>query len=303
MRNKWTRDQVIRHILACDAGGLPLTVGEPGVTQSLYQAGSRVFGSWRNAIQAAGLPPERGNCDEKWPPSKILTVIRIVARRRHPLNVKQLELHHAGLRSAARRLFGSWSKAVLAAGVEPTKLRCITPWTRELVIEGILTRALRNESLTARSIQPRSMAVAARKLFGSWLAALEASGLDSKAAAIRKAASPNNALSTPQRTGMKPLHRPAQSWTKEAVIAAIQTRLGQQKPMNASTLNREDTALYLAARRHFRNWFNALTAAGLSAEVHRLVGRAKRLSETTGPPNGPERKSHANDDMRLDDRM
>ena len=65
MRQKWNRELVIRHILKCVAEGLPLTVGEPGISNALYQAGSRFFGSWKNAIQAAGLRPELGNCVEK----------------------------------------------------------------------------------------------------------------------------------------------------------------------------------------------------------------------------------------------
>ena len=47
MRNKWTRERIIRNILECEAEGLPLTVGEPGISQSLYQAGARIFGSWQ----------------------------------------------------------------------------------------------------------------------------------------------------------------------------------------------------------------------------------------------------------------
>ena len=51
---KWTREEIIRRILDLDAKGYPLTVGKPGVSPALYQAGSRIFGSWRNALQAAG---------------------------------------------------------------------------------------------------------------------------------------------------------------------------------------------------------------------------------------------------------
>src|ERR1017187_2109801 len=97
MSQKWNRELVIRHILKCVAEGRPLTVGEPGISQSLYQAGSRFFGSWRNAIQAAGLRPELGNCIEKWPPARILTLIRSLARRRHPLNARQLEHRYGNM--------------------------------------------------------------------------------------------------------------------------------------------------------------------------------------------------------------
>ena len=138
MQKKWTRERIIRQILECEAKGLPLTVGEPGISHALYQAGTRIFGSWRNAIQAAGIPPERGVHGEKGPPARILTIIRNLARRHRPLSAKQLEHRYGSMLPAARRLFGSWSKAVLAAGVDPTKLRRVVPWTRERVIEAIL---------------------------------------------------------------------------------------------------------------------------------------------------------------------
>ena len=60
-KQKWTREEIIRRILDLDAKGYPLTVGKPGVSPALYQAGSRIFGSWRNALQAAGLSPDRGS--------------------------------------------------------------------------------------------------------------------------------------------------------------------------------------------------------------------------------------------------
>ena len=90
-KQKWTREEIIRRILDLDAKGYPLTVGKPGVSPALYQAGSRIFGSWRNALQAAGLSPDRGSRAERWPPAKILMVIRNLSQRRRPLRKKELE--------------------------------------------------------------------------------------------------------------------------------------------------------------------------------------------------------------------
>jgi hypothetical protein len=272
MHQKWNRELVIRYILKCVAEGLPLTVGEPGISNALYQAGSRFFGSWRNAIQAAGLRPELGNCVEKWPPARILTLIRILARRRHPLNARQLEDRYGNMFSAARRLFGSWSKAVLAAGVDPTRFRRVVTWTRERVIEGVLVRALRNEPLGARSTQPQSLVAAGRRFFGTWSAALEIAGVDPKKTASRAVAVTCLRVSI-SPIGPKSMRPQRRTWTKDAIIAAIQVRHSQQKPLNTGGLKRDDNALYRAARRYFGNWRNALIAAGLSPEVNRRAGK------------------------------
>jgi hypothetical protein len=301
MRNKWSRDRIIRHILKCDADGLTLTVGESGVSHSLYQAGSRIFGSWRNAIRAAGFPAERGNCCEKWPPAKILCLIRNLARRHHPLNVQQLEHLYGSMYRAARRLFGSWTKAVLAAGVDPTIFRRVVPWTRERVIEAILTRALKNESLVSHSTKPRSLVAAGRRFFGSWPEALEVAGVKPQAMAVQtpKRKTRRNALNPP--TVNKSMQQQTQIWTRAAIIVAIQARLLLQKPMNASALNRDDSALYLAARRQFSNWHNALIAAGLNPDEHQRVGRNHIHCETRESCHEPAQKSQRDDAMRPDE--
>ena len=183
-RQKWTREEIIRRILDCDAKGYPLTVGHPGISQPLYQAGSRIFGSWRNALQAAGISPNRSRND-KCPPAKILLVIRKLSQRRRPLRKRELEERYGSMLSAARRIYGSWSKAVLASGVDPAKMQRIVLWTRERVLEVLLTRALRNQSVAARKMEPRSIVEAGRRFYGSWPATLEAAGLDPSVALIR----------------------------------------------------------------------------------------------------------------------
>jgi hypothetical protein len=181
------------------------------------------------------------------------------------------------------------------------KFRRVVPWTQERVIEGILTRALRNESLVARSTQPRSLVAAARRFFGSWSAALEEAGVEPKATAFHAAAPLTHEQTSSSPTNTKSMHRQAHSWTSEAVVAAILVRLRQQKPMNASALSRDDNALYMAARRHFSNWRNALIAAGLNPEAHQLVGKAKRHRKSPAPLNESLRKSQSGDAMRPDD--
>src|SRR4029079_3667835 len=91
---------------------------------------------------------------ERWTPAKILMVIRNLSQRRRPLRKKELEERFGNLVSAARRIFGSWSKAILASGVDPAKLRRVAPWTRERVLETLLTRALGNQPAAARRMAP-----------------------------------------------------------------------------------------------------------------------------------------------------
>lgn len=283
---KWTREEIIRRILDCDAKGYSLTVSHLGISQPPYQAGTRIFGSWRNALQAAGISPNRSRAD-KWRPAKILLVIRKLSQRRRPLRKKELEERFGNLVSAARRIFGSWSKAILASGVDPVRLQRITPWTRERVLEVLLTRALRNEPIAARAMEPRSIVDAGRRLFGSWPATLEAAGLDLATALIRpRPTKPCAAASFIADRVSEPPLKP--SWNPDTVVAAIRARLHQQKPLNAKTMLQEENSLYRAGRRYFKSWRNALLAAGLCPDKHRRIPR--RPSKLSGIPRNESRE-------------
>ena len=300
MRNKWTRERIIRHIVEREAKGLPLTVGGDGIDLLMYEAARRIFGSWRNAVQAAGIAPRRVLTWERWSPAKILMMIRHLAQRKRPLTVVQMERRYGNMVSAARRHFGSWSKAVLAAGVDPTRLQRVVRWNRERVIEAILTRALRNESLVARLVAPRSLVDAAQRFFGSWAEAVTAAGLDVKVTVLppRRTKEPRPARALAPRT--RSPRKARQTWTKEMVIAAIHARLQDHKRINAASVDCEDHELYLAARRRFDIWSNTLLAAGLDPAEYRIAHRRKKQPATPSTGESLASESQGNNAPRPD---
>jgi len=300
MRHQWTRERIIRHVLEREAKGLPLHAGRDGVDNLLYQAARRFFGSWRNAIRAAGIMPERVLTWERWSPAKVLMIIRRLAHRDRPLSGPQLERRYGSMMSAARRYYGSWTKAVLAAGVDPTRLQRIVPWNQGRVIEAILTRALRNESLAPHDVEPRSLAVAGERLFGNWTAAVTAAGLDLKAIPLLPAR-PKEPQAPRQRAPRpRAVHQPRQLWTKELVITAIHARLRERKHMNARSLAREDRGLYRAARRHLKNWSNALAAAGLDPDAYRVSPQRKEPPQIPGTREPSSKQSQPTGVVRPD---
>jgi hypothetical protein len=302
---KWTREMIIRDILRRESAGLSLVPSAyHGVDQALYQAGSRIFGSWRNAVIAAGIAPDRAQAHEQWPPGKILSIIRSLSRRRRPLRRDELQERYGQLIAAARRIFGSWSKAVIAAGVDPLKLRRVAPWSRERIIEAILKRALNSEPLGRQTTRPRSLADAGARVFGDWGSALLAAGIDPKryvcrspdssradATAVhtanhRQAFGHANELMSPQSSGLiPPQNKTAQRWSKQGVIQAILARLHEHCAMNAKAVYREDRPLYRAATRRFGNWSKALLAAGLNPDEYRKHRRPRNLPTGSSDEN------------------
>jgi hypothetical protein len=273
---KWTRERIIREILRRDATGLSLALGGTrGVESTLYRAGLRVFGSWQNAVMAAGIASERARMKDAWAASKILSTIRSLSRRQRPPRPAELKRRYSHLVQAARRHFGSWSKAVIAAGVDPAKLRRVAPWTKERIIEAILTRALNNEPLGSQSTRPRSLAEAGSRVFGSWTSALAAAGVDPKRYTCRQPGSGVGMTSrTPGHTAQN-THRPGPRWSNEGVLEAILARLREQKRMNSTAVCKDDNSLYRAAKRRYGGWHNALLAAGLNPDECRADGGAR----------------------------
>ncbi len=266
---KWTRERVIREILARETAGETLTAShKKGVGSRLYQAGTRMFGSWRNALLAAGISPARARLTERWPPEKVISTIIALSRKEKPLGPTELQRRHGYLVRAAQRHFGSWAKAVAAAGVDPSRLRRIPQWSRDAIIKAILERALDNAPLGSRNVRPRSLAEAGARAFGSWRAALLAAGVQPQLVPIK--------LPRVEGTdGARKLPGPAQLWTEQGVIDAILARLHEQKPINAVAVYVDHRSLYRVGERRFGNWRKALIAAGLNPDEVRK-GAASR---------------------------
>ncbi len=188
---KWSRERIIREILRRENSGRSLDLGGADrVPSSLYQAASRVFGSWRNAVVAAGISPEKARVHDPWPSSRVLAGIKSLARRKRPVRPTELTRRYHLLLAAARRHFGSWPKAVVAAGVDPEKLKRVAPWTKERIIEAILTRELRGNPLKSHAVRPKSLMEAGARVFGSWASALAAAGIDPKQYVRRRLGDP-----------------------------------------------------------------------------------------------------------------
>jgi len=254
---KWNRKRIIESILEREKDGLPLNLGgRDRIDSALYQAGTRIFGSWANAVEAAGVSSERVFAGKQWPPAQILRAIRTLARRKRPPSVTELETRNPTLVAAARRTYGSWSKAVIAAGCDPTRFQRVLPWTAERIVEAILIRAIKSEPLGSHATRPRSLVDAAQRVFGSWTAAKEAAGLDPQKQML--------VVSAPARTPA--LRQERHPWTDAEIVEAIRARFRDRKRVNARAVREDHKALYAAARRRFGSWGNALRAAGFGPD-------------------------------------
>jgi len=91
----------------------------------LYDQGIWIFGDWDKALRAAGFDPERMRLRSFWNGEKVVLGIRALRKQNLPLYAKYVMKNHQNLFSEALRQYGSWNKALMAAGnaVIPRKTR------------------------------------------------------------------------------------------------------------------------------------------------------------------------------------
>jgi hypothetical protein len=83
----------------------------------LYEQGIWIFGDWDKALHAAGFDPEKMRERSIWDEEKIIETIRAMHKKHLPLYAAHVMDNHGKLFKAALRQFGSWAKALVAAGV------------------------------------------------------------------------------------------------------------------------------------------------------------------------------------------
>lgn len=211
--------KVVHELRRRAAQGHPLNSGA-NRGDWLYAAALLAFGSWSKAIEAAGFSYE----DVKIRPftkQEVIEKLTALAESGEPILEKD---HEFKLGSAARRHFGSWKEATVAAGgvAGPTK------WTPQRVIDAIRADIEAGEPVNSVAMVRRNLNLyqAGRRRFGTWASALEAA------------------------TG-----RP------DPVIAQIREEKARRLPMTEVAVRRRNLHLHAAAVARFRTWDAALAAA------------------------------------------
>jgi hypothetical protein len=154
-----------------------------------------------------------------------------------------------GLYRAALHHFGTWRQALEAAGIDvrhahlnakPRQL------DRKRILDALQQRHQAGLSLSWSEVclENRAIATAAKNAFGCWRSALVAAGIQPE---VHQTAFGNR-------------------WDKQRVIAEIQSRQRQEKPLTYRAVDRDDAALLRAARRYFGQWRTALEAADVVSE-------------------------------------
>lgn len=328
----WSKKDMVTAIKALNKNGICLSVmnieknRNPKVTSiilkssglrangyKLYRKSCKTFGSWDKALLAAELDPfEIRRVNWSFDEKTLIKTIRHLNKKNLPLNIKSLENNKGNKISAelkrflgndipptklflsGKKKFGSWDSALMAAGLNPKKVRRDRKfWTREKMIEAIKKLDENDICLDCYTIQFDKSKKAAdvvssvvgRKSTGASLYSAVAASFGSWTRVV-KAVRMN-----PESIGVSP-----KFWPKRTVIRSIKHLHKAGVALNQSSIMKDESEqtkqliakatsvpvsgniLYSTAIKRFDSWDMALAEASLNPALIRRRGQSVKSS-------------------------
>jgi hypothetical protein len=212
--------------------------------QALVSAAAYHFGSYRNAVEKAGIDYAAVVRRPRWTKQSIIALIKQAKRKGQDLHWSAVtkrrdELGKAAFASLQPRLFGRWDRALHAAGLDAAEISRYRKWDRNSVISELKELSSGGADLSSGAVQREDSGLhaAAVRHFGSYDKALRAASIDPLSVRRRR------------------------SWTKPEVVTALKQAARTGGSMSDSAIRRENPALYGAAVRLFGTFTAARDAA------------------------------------------
>jgi hypothetical protein len=172
---------VIDHILSRQ-GWEPLNSHYYATTYpAVYAAATRLFGSWKNAIEDCGLNYAEIRKYRKWSRTKILDEVKRLHKGKEPLNSIYIQKNHKPLYMAAMKRFKNWGNAVRAAGINYENILLRKQMSKAEIKSEILKLYHENVDMAYPNMRENHLdllAAAMKKLGnGSWVLARKKCGI------------------------------------------------------------------------------------------------------------------------------
>jgi hypothetical protein len=151
-----------------------------GKKQRLLRACRRRFGSYRRALDAAGISYGEVVTPPPMTAEEIIAKLSDQFERGRDLRYSHLRDTNRRLLDAAKRVFGSYQKAVEAAGLDYPPAPPMRHWTAQLVLKTLKDLYRKHADLRYRHFRKARLPLfeAARHYFGTYLGAIKVAGID-----------------------------------------------------------------------------------------------------------------------------
>lgn len=266
-RRRWSQETVDKEIVERLKKGLSLT---PLILKReddmLLKQGAKYYGSWRNALVENSLNPDEWYLKKysfRWTKEEVDKGIidRVGKGLSLAYTIMKEKEEDYSLYNAAFYVYGSWKVAIEENGFnyEDYELRREKiDWTKDIVIKEINKRLKKGLSLNPTDVKNdySTLLNHAIKLFGDWISALTASGIDYNDWYKQK---------------------PKGFWTEEVIIEELLKRKREGKSLSERDVDVEDAGLVGAVKRFYGPWSKGLLAIGENPNDHlRKSGRKKK---------------------------
>ena len=243
----WDKPEIIRAIKKLHKQGKDLSYNAmTRRAQPLVSAAAYHFGSYRSAVEKAGIDYASVVRRPRWTRPLIIGLIKTAKRSGDDLHWSAVtkrrdELGRAAFASLQPRLFGSWDRALSAAGLDADEVNRYRKWNKNTVVYELRSRSRNEEPLNSGAVQQEDpgLHAAAVRHFASYDAALRAARLDPGEVRARR------------------------SWTEADVLRGLKTARRAGQHLSDSAVRKENPSLYGAAVRLYGSFTAAREAAGI----------------------------------------
>ena len=182
----WDKPEILKALKKLQKEGADLSYnGLAARDQSRLSASAYHFGSYRKAIEKAGIIYDSIIRRPRWTKAAIIALIKSARRDGADLHWSAVtqrrdELGKAAFASLQPRLFGSWDRALTAAGMDADVVNRYRKWDKETIAFELRARFRDHEQLNSGALQREEpgLHAAAVRHFGSYDDALRAAKLD-----------------------------------------------------------------------------------------------------------------------------
>ena len=227
---RWTRKSIIAEINRLHDAGEPLNYSSAEENHlNLVRASAWHFGTWRRAVESAGVDYEGLSRYQRWSKARIVARIRELDRQKKDLSWRSVSLEiDPPLAAAAVRAggFKNWREAISASGINVEDVARYKVWDQAKIIKAIRARKRAGELLSSKSVQQSDQRLfcAACRHFGSWDAALLAAGLNVEKIRLRR-----------HTSGLNAPRKKSEDTIQSAVRNSVATEAAPRKPAASKT--------------------------------------------------------------------
>ncbi|HEV8292148.1 MAG TPA: hypothetical protein VGP94_09495 [Tepidisphaeraceae bacterium] len=244
MRRVWDKERILHTLRNLHREGKDLSYNRLAKKmQSLISAAAYHFGSYRKAVERAGIDYGEIARRPRWTKPLIIKLIKNAKRKDDDLHWSAVshrrdDLGRAAFASLQDRLFGSWDRALHAAGLDADQISRYRKWDRNTIVAELKERYSDEEALNSGALQREDPGVhaAAVRHFGTYDSALKAAGFK------------------PDRL------RQRRKWTRQDVMRELKKFSSHNGGLRDADLRNDNPALYGAALRLFKNLATARKA-------------------------------------------